>query len=117
MAENFKRVVAEFIKEAAKSAGVIHHGDLAFSKGEKQDYDTFGSLLQPISMAGLPIHLLLGNHDDRDHFLEEFGTTKPEATTTGGRHAAVVEGPKANFDLLDTLEVVNGTPGLLANSN
>jgi 3',5'-cyclic-AMP phosphodiesterase len=113
MADNFKRVAADLVKEASRYAGVIHHGDLAYSTGEKRDYDTFGTLLQPISMAGLPVHLLLGNHDHRDHFLEGFGLRKPEEGSTGGRHAAIVEGSKANFFLLDTLEFVNGTPGLL----
>jgi Icc protein len=113
MADNFKRVVAGFLKKSPKAAGVILHGDTAYLKGEKKDYDTLGSLLQPISDAGLPMHLLLGNHDDRRHFYESFGLRIPMGDAFGEHHVAMLQGKRANFFLLDTLEVVNGVPGLL----
>jgi 3',5'-cyclic-AMP phosphodiesterase len=113
MADNFQRVVADLLKTAPKSAGVILHGDAAFLKGERKDYDTLGSLLHPISTAGLPVHLLLGNHDDRSHFFESFGLKVPMNEPFGDHHVAVLEGKRANLILLDTLEATNGTPGLL----
>ena len=113
MADNFERVVADFLKSAPKSQGAILHGDAAYLTGEKKDYGLLGSLLQPISAAGLPIHLLLGNHDHRMHFFESFGLKVPMNEAFGEHHVSVLEGRRANFFLLDTLEVVNGTPGLL----
>jgi len=113
MADNFRRVVADFLKAAPKASGVILHGDAAYLTGERKDYDTLGSLLQPISTAGLPIHLLLGNHDHRMHFFESFGLKVPMNEPFGDHHVAVQEGKRANLYLLDTLEVVNGVPGIL----
>jgi Icc protein len=113
MADNFQRVTADFLKAAPKSAGVILHGDAAYLKGEKKDYDLLGSLLKPISEAKLPIHILLGNHDDRMKFLEAFGLKVPMDEPFGDHHVAVVPARHANFFLLDTLEIVNGTPGIL----
>ena len=113
MADNFKNVASDFLKTAAKSAGVLLNGDAAFLKGLRDDYSTLASLLTPISAAGLPIHITLGNHDDRDVFLKAFADRLPTSKPLASHHVAVVEGKRANFFLLDSLEIVNGTPGLL----
>jgi 3',5'-cyclic-AMP phosphodiesterase len=116
MADNFQRVVADFLKPPTKSLGVILHGDAAYLKGEARDYATLASSLKPITLAGLPIHITLGNHDDRKNFLDGFRDRIPETRPLLTHHVGVVAGEHANQFLLDTLETVNGTPGLLGES-
>jgi len=111
--EEYAADAVQHLPKAGKAAGVIHHGDAAFLRGEKGDYGTLGSLLDPIRAAGLPIHILLGNHDERMHFYESFGLRIPMGEQYGNHHVAVVEGKQANFYLLDSLESTNGTPGVL----
>ena len=58
------------------------------------------------------MHLVLGNHDQRENFWAAFPEAKP-ALPAADRHAAVVETPLANWFLLDSLYKTNVTPGLL----
>jgi predicted phosphodiesterase len=116
MADNFQRVVADFLKTAAKSKGVIHHGDAAYLKGLAGDYATLATLVKPIAFAGLPIHITLGNHDDRKNFLDAFRDRIPETRPLSTHHVGIVAGEQANLFLLDTLEIVNGTPGILGDA-
>jgi Icc protein len=112
MADNLTRVVAELAGLAVKPAGVVIDGDVAFNKGEPGDYRLLAELLKPLAGAGLPVHLTLGNHDHRAHFragLEREAGRSPLAA----RHVAVLEAPRANWFLLDSLDKVNATPGEL----
>src|SRR5712671_5228229 len=47
--------------------GVVN-ADCALLRGENGDYATFVELVKPLREAGMPLHLTLGNHDDREHF-------------------------------------------------
>jgi 3',5'-cyclic AMP phosphodiesterase CpdA len=70
-------VVAEVIAWDTKPAGVLVNGDLALGTGEAADYATFSDLIAPLRGAGLPLHLTLGNHDNRERFWA--GLTKEKA--------------------------------------
>lgn len=95
-------------------AGVIIAGDCAYLQGLAGDYATFLGLLQPMRDSGLPIHMLLGNHDNRDNFRAAIRKAgDPAESPLPDKHVALLKTPRANLFLLDSLDKVNGTPGLL----
>lgn len=112
MASNLERVVAELLSEKDQLSGVIISGDCAFNEGLAGDYETFLSLLAPLREAGLPLHFLMGNHDNRDTFAGVLGQSAGNAAVEGKR-CSVIEGPLANWILLDSLRQVNQVEGEL----
>ena len=98
---------------ASRPAGVFVNGDCALLKGLAEDYATFSSLITPLREAGLPLHLTLGNHDDREVFWTALKNARPAAPPLASRHVSIVEGARANWFLLDSLDEVNKTPGIL----
>ncbi|MCP5542154.1 MAG: metallophosphoesterase [Akkermansiaceae bacterium] len=111
MAENLNRVVAEVVAEAKSLAGVMIDGDCAHDDGQPGDYGTLAQLLKPLADAGLPIHMTLGNHDDRGPFFEAFASRRPETEPVEGKHIGVIETPLASWILLDSLRFVNKVEG------
>jgi 3',5'-cyclic AMP phosphodiesterase CpdA len=111
MAEHFRRVIAEVVAEAESLDGVIVDGDCAYDDGQRGDYDTFARLLQPVREAGLPVHVTLGNHDDRGPFFEAFAEMRPEAPPVEGRHVGVADGRAVTWVFLDSLRYVNRVEG------
>lgn len=110
MADNLQRVVAALAQLTPRPAGVFLDGDAAFNKGEPGDYTLLGELLQPLRES-IPIHVALGNHDDRDHF--RAGLARDARPPLASRQVAVIESPRANWVVLDSLDKVNATPGVL----
>jgi 3',5'-cyclic AMP phosphodiesterase CpdA len=93
-------------------AGVIVNGDCAYDAGTPGDYAVCADLLAPLAAAGLPVHLTLGNHDDRANFLAVLGD--PDAASpVPGRHVTVVSAEGADLFLLDTLDQPDIIPGRL----
>ena len=116
MAGNLEQCVKEALAWQAKPSGMILCGDCAFNKGEPGDYETFGGLIQPLRKAGLPVHLLMGNHDDREQFATVLGQYEKGPSPVEHHHVALVEGRTANWFLLDSLDKVNSTPGILGDT-
>jgi 3',5'-cyclic AMP phosphodiesterase CpdA len=112
MADHLTRVVAALAALEPRPAGALLDGDVAYQKGEAGDYQLVGELLKPLAAARVPVHLTLGNHDDRENFRAGLarGAGKPPLAS---RHVAVVEAARANWFLLDSLDRVNATPGEL----
>lgn len=102
MAENLKKVIADVLSEKDTLAGVIINGDCAYNSGLPEDYASVAELLQPLRDAGLPIHITLGNHDDRDVLATGLGKLDGEGVVPGKR-CAVVETPLVRWILLDSL--------------
>lgn len=113
MAENLRLAVKDVLSQEKRPGSLLVNGDCALLKGEAADYVTFGGLMKPVRESGIPVHLTLGNHDDRSEFLKSFSESIPAERPVSEKHVTVVESPKANWFLLDTLEAVNKTPGLL----
>lgn len=111
-AETFAKTVSQVLELDPRPAGIIITGDLAFLTGEPGNYKLIRELYRPIREAGIPMHLLLGNHDSRDHFWAAFPEAKP-SRPAADRQAAVVETPLANWFLMDSLVKTNLTPGQL----
>jgi 3',5'-cyclic AMP phosphodiesterase CpdA len=67
--------------------------------------------MQPLVDAGIPLHMTMGNHDDRENFWEALPGEQAEANAKLGRQSMVVEGRHANWFLLDSLNKTNHGPG------
>lgn len=113
MAENLKQVVAEILADPTRPEFAFVNGDCAYNTGTKGDYETFRPLVQPLLDAGVPVHLTMGNHDDRGPFYELFPEANTEPVTGIERHVSVVESSQANWMFIDTLKEVNKVTGEL----
>ncbi len=111
MAENLEKVVAEILAEPSLPEFAFVNGDCAFNVGLKADYATLRPLVQPLLDAGVPIHLTMGNHDDRGPFYELFPEAKDQPATAIKRQVGTVESTHAFWIFIDTLQVVNKVTG------
>ena len=116
MATNLERCVKEALAWQAKPSAMILCGDCAYNHGEAGDYETFGALVRPLREAGLPVHLLMGNHDDREPFAAVLGKDEKMPAPVEQKHVGLVQGRTANWFLLDSLDKVNSTPGVLGDT-
>lgn len=112
MADNLAACVHELAAWPAKPAAVIVNGDLAFKNGQPEDYATFAKLMEPIR-ALAPLHLSLGNHDEREHFWSAFPQDAAKLKSVPQKQATVFASERANWFLLDSLDVTLSTPGEL----
>jgi Icc protein len=112
MADHLAACVRELAAWPVKPAAVIVNGDLAFKSGLPEDYATFGKLIEPVR-ALAPIHLSLGNHDERENFWHAFPHDAARLKSVPQRQAATFSSDRANWFLLDSLDKTNSTPGEL----
>jgi Icc protein len=117
MAENLKRCVNQVLKIGQKPFGLIINGDCAYLDGKTEDYVTFGHCIQPLREQSIQVHCTLGNHDHRNNFLNAIiGPPPPNAERpmlVPDKHVASVSSALVNWILLDSLDLVNKTPGSL----
>jgi len=113
MTEHLKQVVAQVVAWEQRPAQVLVNGDLAFNTGEAEDYTAFTSLVQPLRAAGLPLNLVLGNHDHREHFWTGLKALPENGPVVASKHVGIVKSERANWFLLDSLDVTNKTPGVI----
>jgi Icc protein len=115
LAGNLRRVVAEVLETSKTEpiGGVILNGDCAFMEGLEDDYRTLEHTLEPLQSAGIPVHLTMGNHDDRVKMLNVMKERRPENPPVSGKLVSILETKTANWFLLDTLEIVNRVTGAL----
>lgn len=113
--ETFSKVRSDILSgQCGRPGGVLVTGDCVYLHGKPEDYRTLLGEFAPLRKADLPVHFLMGNHDNRQAFLEEvakeIGETPPQSIPP--RLCSIVETSKANFFLMDSLEKTNYTPGL-----
>ncbi len=113
MYKNFITATKEVIEKKKNAAGIFINGDCANQYGLVPDYKVLAELLEPLSKAGFPIHMTMGNHDSRGRFLKVLKEQLPNTNPRVGRRVGVVEAKDANWFLLDTLKTLNGTPGAM----
>lgn len=112
--EHFLRAQADILGLAPHAAAIFINGDCAYLEGRAGDYAALQALLAPFGQAGVPVHMTLGNHDHRAHFLAAFAEDRPTGVPpVAGRHVSIVETPLANWFLLDSLKQTLYTPGEL----
>lgn len=110
---NLRTTVEWLLSLSKRPAAVIINGDLALHDGRRGDYERFAKLITPLREAGLPLHLTMGNHDDRSVFYDVLKGDKPDAPAVESKHASLVELPGVNIFMLDSLKATMVTQGLL----
>jgi len=113
MAGHFSRASDDVLELPKRPAGVFVIGDCAFNSGEKDDYTTFTNLLEPLRAGGLPLHLAVGNHDQRENFWAALEMKKTAERPVKNRQVALLRTSAVNWFVLDSLETTLQTPGLL----
>ena len=112
MADNLAACVSELNDWRVRPAALLVNGDLAFTYGKAEDYTTFGKLIHRVR-AFAPVHLSLGNHDDRAQFWQAFPEDATRLDTVPDKQVGIISGDRANWFLLDSLDVTASTPGEL----
>jgi hypothetical protein len=113
MAEHFATVSREVLGLNELPAALFINGDCAFNSGEKEEYATVTKLLEPLRAEQIPIHLALGNHDNRERFWEVLQDEKSAKRPLADRQVALIRTPRANWFILDSLEKTLSAPGYL----
>src|SRR5208282_2114920 len=113
MTGHFKTASLDLLSMPACPAGVIINGDCAYNDGELGDYAVLADLLKPLREGQMPIHLALGNHDQRHRFWEAFQEAKAAPRPVAEKFVSLLSTPRVNWFLLDSLDQTAKTPGLL----
>jgi hypothetical protein len=113
MTDHLTRVSQEVLALPKRPAGVFITGDCAYNSGEIADYAHVTALLEPIRKDDTPVHLTLGNHDNRERFWEALQKEKAAKRPLADRQVALIRTPRANWFMLDSLEKTLSTPGVL----
>ncbi len=113
MADHLRVSVKEVLTAKGSLAGVFINGDCALKAGLPEEYATFTSLVRPLTEAGLPLHMTLGNHDDRANFWKALKVADEAARPVQSKHVSVIKAKQVNWFLLDSLDVVDKSPGKL----
>jgi 3',5'-cyclic-AMP phosphodiesterase len=113
MTDHLRKVSEEVLALPKRPAGVFITGDCAYNSGQLADYAHVTGLLEPIRKDQMPIHLTLGNHDNRERFWEALKQEKAAKRPLADRQVALIKTPRANWFVLDSLEETLSTPGLL----
>lgn len=111
MYDNSRRVNQEMFGLPKRPCGLIHFGDCAFKEGLAEDYETFQSTIRAMRQSGIPVHLMVGNHDERETFWQMLSKETAGPRPIANRHVAIVEHPRANWYLLDSLKKTDESPG------
>ena len=111
--QNLAATVEHLIRLPRRPAAVIINGDLALKDGQPGDYELFAEHIAPLRAAGIPVHLTMGNHDDRDVFYRVLANEKADAPPVDSRHIGVVQLARVNLILLDSLKATMTTQGLI----
>ncbi|HEX4263192.1 MAG TPA: metallophosphoesterase [Verrucomicrobiae bacterium] len=113
MTGHLESVVREVTALPTRPVGVLVNGDCAYNSGEKSDYAAVADLLKPLRAAQMPVHLTLGNHDNREHFWDALKTEKAAHRPLADKQTMMLSTPQVNWFVLDSLEQTLATPGLL----
>lgn len=111
MTSNLTQVVREVMALNSRPAAIMINGDCAYLKGLPADYENLARCVAPLGAAGLPLHLTMGNHDDRAPLYAALAAQKPQRPLVDSKHVTIVESPHANWFLLDSLTEVNVVTG------
>lgn len=113
MTDNFRAVVKEILALSTQPSNTLINGDLAFNTGESKDYEHVLELMKPLRESGMPVHLAMGNHDHRERFRASLLNDKTIKLPLENRQASIIETPRVNWFVLDSLDKTNTTPGVL----
>ncbi|MCV0427057.1 MAG: phosphodiesterase [Roseibium sp.] len=92
--DNFRKALDHALTHHSDADGLVITGDLS-DWGDREDYQRLKEMISDLS---IPVHLCIGNHDERDTFLSVF----PELADENGFVQSVLELPVGQAILLDT---------------
>lgn len=107
---NLKRAVEQVVQSPAKIAFLC--GDAARANGQRADYEQLQKWLQPIRDK-MPMHIALGNHDDRANFQTVFQIAVDRTPLGNKKEVSIVDIGPQRWIVLDSLMYVDKVPGLL----
>lgn len=113
LADHLTAVVQEINNLPQRPAGAFIVGDCALNSGGPDEYTQFTKLLEPLRAAGAPLHLTLGNHDQRENFWAALEFQKTAKRPVADKQVALVKSKHVNWFMLDSLEKTLQTPGAL----
>lgn len=113
MNDHCRRAVRQVLALDRRPGAVMINGDAAYLDGRAGDYEQLDRCLRPLFEADIPVHITMGNHDDRGPFYGVMQRMRPESPPLAGWHVDVLETEHANWFLVDSLDQVNVTPGRL----
>lgn len=97
------RTVDEILRLNPRPRNVIALGDLAYLTGRPEEYALLKEILRPFEGSGIHLTLGMGNHDRRENFAACFPEHKA-ASLLDDRYVYVVQTPRADFIVLDSLQ-------------
>ena len=112
--KNLQMAIEQILALPKRPAAVIINGDLALHAGTIGDYERFAGLIEPVRNAGLPLYLTLGNHDNRDQFLQAFPDLRSVTQFKDRHYNSLIDLPYVRLILLDSLKdtaIVSGCLG------
>jgi 3',5'-cyclic AMP phosphodiesterase CpdA len=113
MYDHLHQAVSEILRQGVLPIAALINGDCAHTHGRAEDYALLVRLLRPLRQAGLPVHLSMGNHDNRENLWKSIPHSETHEGGLKDRQIAVLEMPHANLFLLDSLKMTNFSPGFL----
>ena len=111
MFDHMKQACDELLGLDTRPAAVLLNGDCAYHKGLVEDYQTLVGLLRPVREAGLPLHLSMGNHDNRQNLWRTIPKVEEHVEAVRDRQVVVMDLPRADVLMLDSLDQTDRTPG------
>jgi Icc protein len=108
--KNLETIVHQVISQAPDAVAIT--GDLARLTGQVGDYQNLKKLLTPLSEKA-PVYVSLGNHDNRENFLQVFETQQDKRQSVAGKYVVVAETPPVRVIMLDSLQYTDNGPGFL----
>ncbi|HEX8523219.1 MAG TPA: metallophosphoesterase [Tepidisphaeraceae bacterium] len=112
MWQNFVACREQVLAMETRPAAMLINGDCAHLQGKPEDYRTVLEAIAPARAKGIPVHLALGNHDNRENILKSIPADKT-LSVKFDRRAMIVPLPTADWYILDSLERTSHTPGTL----
>lgn len=104
MTDRLRTVVKEVANLDPRPVCALVNGDLTWKLGTPREYARFAAEIEPLQKVNVPLHLALGNHDARAAFLDGVKAAQPKDRPVDGKHVLVVELPRVDLVLLDSLE-------------
>ena len=113
MYDHLRQVCTELLELSDRPGTVFVNGDCAFGTGETGDYQRLLELVRPLREAGYPLHLAMGNHDNRGRLWDALPGEREGQHGIEDKQVVVLDSPRARWIVLDSLQRTNFTPGLL----
>ncbi|NLH16298.1 MAG: twin-arginine translocation signal domain-containing protein [Phycisphaerae bacterium] len=108
--KNLETIISKIISSAPDAVAIT--GDLSLTTGQPGEYQNLKTLLTPLSEKA-PLYVSLGNHDNRDNFLQVFERLPGKRQSVAGKYVVVAENKPVRVILLDSLLYPDSELGLL----